>query len=893
MLLLPDSRLEDRRRLTREGELGGLFESLSAELEPLLQRDLYIPDAKALLSRRGGRCEKDGASLEFDPWSPHEHRCPRCGGVYSGEVHHRAWVMAYQLWLAERAVQSALFFALRGERRHLELARRILEGYAARYLSYPNVDNVLGPTRLFFSTYLESIWLLQICVAADLLSGAGEGSLRGAVVDRIIEPSRALISEFDEGSSNRQVWNNAALIAAATVLGDDRAFDMRLHGGASSLTGHLDQGLLSDATWYEGENYHQFALRGLWYGVTMAETRGVSVPPPLRDRFDRAFEVLYLTALPDFTIPSRKDSQYAVSLRQWRMAELGELGFARRGTPALASALARTYEAGHTRVETGRARSTADAERNVASGALTRADLGWRALLHAVPKLPVAQPRQPQSTLLEAQGLSVFRRSPDVYVSLDYGSYGGGHGHPDRLNLTLATGARRILDDLGTGSYVDPSLHWYRSTLAHNAPLVNGRSQPKANGVLVAHDERGAVGWTVSAVEWPEAGVRVERAIVVAPEYIVDELRWQASDTVRLELPWHLAGDCSLSFEESALDGEGGLEDGFGFVKDIECAEMPPASVAVVHGGADRTIGTWLTTDGASRLFRGWAPGQPSTQQRRFYLVRTRGREGRLRAVVSWSELARVAFTQSGVEVESPDRVRHRHRRDAQGWHVELFAMDARSSVDLAGFRDGPEKAAQGPAVQAPRISVPRSGVTFELGERHYRRSEQSWRSAGAPGATVSLQPSADQLTITIDVKAEAQRFAPADTSNEYDNEHPDTTAGGVQLYVKRAGKKGGWVLVPVMNTETVGVRAIQNWSEVAEPPRANWRPTSGGYQLRIDLPLGGERELDLDVLINESTAGRTRRRGQLVLSGAEGEFVYLRGDRHDETRLLGFRIAP
>ena len=37
-------------------------------------------------------------------------------------------------------------------------------------------------------------------------------------------------------------------------------------------------------------------------------------------------------------------------------------------------------------------------------------------------------------------------------------------------------GSARWLDDMGTGSYVDPSLHWYRSTLAHNAPLLDGKS---------------------------------------------------------------------------------------------------------------------------------------------------------------------------------------------------------------------------------------------------------------------------------------------------------------------------------------------------------------------------------------------------------------------------------
>jgi hypothetical protein len=46
-------------------------------------------------------------------------------------------------------------------------------------------------------------------------------------------------------------------------------------------------------------------------------------------------------------------------------------------------------------------------------------------------------------------------------------------------------------------------------------------------------------------------------------------------------------------------------------------------------------------------------------------------------------------------------------------------------------------------------------------------------------------------------------------------------------------------------------------------------------------------------VIINETAPGRERRRGQLVLSGARGEFVYLRGDRHDDVaRLLRFSLS-
>src|SRR5690349_14207057 len=284
------------------------------------------------MTRRGGRCEVDGTLLEFDPFSPRTHRCPRCGRVFDDDSHYRWWIMNYQLWLAERAVHAAALFVLRGDARHRALAEAVLGAYAERYLQYPNKDNVLGPTRVFFSTYLESIWLLQLIVALDLLemtSDAGSmTTLAARVRERIIQPSATLIAGYDEGLSNRQVWNNAALLAASRLLG--RGLSESALVGPSGLVAHLTSGLLADGTWYEGENYHLFAHRGHWYGVTMADAAGADLAPPLVARFSEAFATPFVTALPDFTFPSRRDSQYAVSLRQWRFAELAELGLVRQ-----------------------------------------------------------------------------------------------------------------------------------------------------------------------------------------------------------------------------------------------------------------------------------------------------------------------------------------------------------------------------------------------------------------------------------------------------------------------------------------------------------------------------------------------------------------------------------
>ena len=436
--------------------------------------------------------------LEFDPFQPHEHRCPRCGEVYRGELHDRFWIYWYQLWLAERAVHAATLSTLDVDDGFDALAFTILDGYAERYLSYPNLDNVLGPTRLFFSTYLEAIWLLQICVATDLLR-TRQPSLAGACdrPDHRAEPRdhRAVRrGRFQPpGVERRRAARRGAAHRRSSRGGERAVF------GPSGIAAHLSGGLLADGSWYEGENYHLFAHRGRWYGVTMAGRAGIEIADALLDRFQAGFAAPFATALPDFTLPSRRDSQYKISLRQWRIAEHCELGIARRADPVVVGALLRMYEAGHERGDTGRARSSADAERNARSSSLTRADLSWRALLCALTELPPPTAGATRSVLLDGQGIAVFRRNDArTYVALDYGHSGGGHGHPDRLNLLLANGDTRWLDDPGTGSYVDPSLHWYRSTLAHNAPLVDGRSQIRVNGTLAAYDERGAAGWIVA-----------------------------------------------------------------------------------------------------------------------------------------------------------------------------------------------------------------------------------------------------------------------------------------------------------------------------------------------------------------------------------------------------------
>ena len=156
------------------------------------------------------------------------------------------------LWLSERIAHLATAGVLAGEEKLVDGAGALLRDYSSKYFEFPNRDNVLGPTRLFFSTYLESIWLCNVIAAGHLLreGGALDDSTAEAV-GSIAEEAANLIGEFDEGLSNRQTWNNAALVASAVWFEDE---DLARHGieGRTGLIGHLVEGFGEDGLWYEG-----------------------------------------------------------------------------------------------------------------------------------------------------------------------------------------------------------------------------------------------------------------------------------------------------------------------------------------------------------------------------------------------------------------------------------------------------------------------------------------------------------------------------------------------------------------------------------------------------------------------------------------------------------------
>ena len=897
-----------REEIARSPDLSALYAHLRERAAPLLARLPPLPDAKALLSSDGGFCPDDGAVLTFDPWSPAEHRCPRCGKVVTGERHDRNWARFQHLWLVERAAHLATLAALGEDAPAARRAAEILRAYAARYWRYPNRDNVLGPSRLFFSTYLESIWIGHYLSAAALLRAAGlldDDTARG--VTQVADEAANLIGDFDEGFSNRQTWNNAALAAIATWF-EDEDLAKRAIEGPTGLLEHLLRGFGRDGMWYEGENYHLFALRALLTGAAWARHAGVDVftEPQLATRVRAALLAPALTALPDFTFPARKDSRFGVSLAQPAYMELWEVGLAElgrgergEGRDVIEGWLATLYGSGTMKPELSESYlHDAPIEPLTAPRSPSRRALSWCSLLHMLPELPADVPAwSPGSVLLDSHGLAVLRAG-GRYVSLECGRYGGGHGHPDRLHLTLHAGGTHWLADPGTGAYTARDLFWYRSTLAHNAPRLDRASQPAGDATCEAFD---------SGAEWVWVRGRygeLVRTIVSGPTYVIDVMELASRTDHTVELPWHFAGTGEIgrgTWTSADLADE--------FITRVE-RFVPDGGGPVAFTVADgpHTLNAFVSLEG--ELLRAEGPARPGAGRQTFYVARATGRAARFVSVLepgtASPSVRALRVKGSVIEVETDQGV-HRHAATALGWEIETRG----GRVRLAGAR-APEPPLEPfleldkptPTVGAALRTVappPLDGSLdgFDTGEPlrldledQYRRSEAPFPGPEDFSAVAYGSWDDDALYLAVDVTkrdvcVRAEDAPPLHLDNEPDEIHSD----GIQVYLgnPEGGEAVGYLILPG-HGNSIRAQGAGESRGVPEAVHGGWEPTPHGYRVTVAIAwpdwhrahVGGQ--LRFDLLVNEMEPGRERRSGQLVWSGGNG-WVYLRGDRQDPGR--------
>ncbi len=452
---------------------------------------------------RGGQHNQwyqcDACQRALTTISDTEHRCPGCGRVYSGPPYDDVIFSRQHAQNLARALDAAWSLALTDEAVFAADAREILLGYADRYERYPYHSNDRDPTRrrdsgghLREQTLSEAgMFVSQIAPAIDLVWADLDDAQRTRVLEHLVRPLVANVAKCRRGKSNWQSWHNAALFAGGVLLGDQELMRRSVLDPKDGFLLQMRACVSAEGMWYENSfGYHLYTLNALVHHAEAARHAGIDLfgHPALRRM--TTLPARYLMG--DGRLPRLGDDVDSTPEKAGRALEAV---YAATADPALRAVLPVT-----TSWESVRYGRALDADR---ATKLATSEL-FRSAGHAI---------------LRAGGAA----RPTALLT--FAPFGGFHDHFDRLGFVWhAFGAERGVDPgrAASQAYRLP-IHngWYRATLAHNAVVVDGRSQAGAGGELLGFAT--GQGCEVVAARTTAAypGVEHRRCLVLTEEYLV------------------------------------------------------------------------------------------------------------------------------------------------------------------------------------------------------------------------------------------------------------------------------------------------------------------------------------------------------------------------------------
>lgn len=559
-----------------------ILDSLAREVERRREHPLEVP----LLE--GGHlhdyfCPRHNVMLAFDWDRPTAHYCSLCRDYIVGDKRRDwAWVNVLHARNLDYLVCATYLYLATGERKYAEYIRDMLLDYASKYPTYfeHNTDRratALNSGRMFGQSLDEAVWASD-AARAYMVAKPVMTPREVATIEKGYLRVCADMLLKRRGGGNWQVWHNSGLIALGVALGDDSLIDTALNDPECGYRRLMEACVYADGWWNEGSpTYHYYPLRAMLLSAEALRCRGI-------DLFDgklfRMFASPAQGTYADLMFPAHNDGWHGESLTA--QVRLYELAYAHYRDPLLLNVLKRCYGAVP--------RNSYEALRNPDGAAF-----GGEAVL-------------PGSLVFGDLGVGILRSGRRTVV-LKYGPYGGGHGHPDKLSVSVHDGQRELLPDLGTSAYGVPVFRgWYRRTLAHNTVTVDGADQRPVTGSLTKFSASSSGGTVAAACSDAYAGVGMERTLTLRGERLKDIFTC-SSDSL------HTYDYVLLLTQQPRIDGESqaaefGDVPAYDYISDVRkydkhgefALEVPGAKIAIKVGrGA------------AFEVFTGEAPGIPSS----------------------------------------------------------------------------------------------------------------------------------------------------------------------------------------------------------------------------------------------------------------------------------------
>jgi hypothetical protein len=434
----------------------------------------------------GYYCPDHVVPLDFDPDAPTVHRCPVDGVVWEGPVFDGGWRCALNSRILDGIEAAGSVWQATGDTRYRDHVVDILLDYADRYPGLPPYGHHVGKGRVTGQSLEEAVWGIGIARAFDRVRDSLDpGDAKSIESNLLSEIGRHVTDQLMGKIHNIECWHLASLATIGVVLDDADLLALAMDG-EFSLPAQLREGILEDGWWAEGSpSYHFYMLASVLNAAIALRER---VPeflatPGLRDMFTTPLAMMRA----DFSLPAFNDGWNSISmpLGMAQYVQLYEQGFGLWHGQAEEDFLRSVYARGIERTSEAALTMGPDLTRAVPAHEWTR------------------------RTVHPASGYAILSDGPatdESYLLLKYGPHGGGHGHPDKLELDLHAFGVRLAPDAGSPAYISPLQGpWVRQTLSHNTVLLDEESQPPAQGRLRGYlDPRSnAVGVVDAEVSWP------------------------------------------------------------------------------------------------------------------------------------------------------------------------------------------------------------------------------------------------------------------------------------------------------------------------------------------------------------------------------------------------------
>jgi hypothetical protein len=581
---------------------------LISQADAALARPVEIPD-------RGGQwthwyaCKKDGSGLKTV--SPTEHRCPTCGAVYRGEPYDSIPITHLHGRNSQDIFTLGLAYGLTDERRYADRAVELLMGYVAKYPGYKLHDRngvvmVPGAVRPFFDgarvgaqTLDEAVWLIPVVQGFDLVWDRMDQGQREQLAEKVLRPSAETIRAQLMGIHNIQCWKNSAVGLVGLVLNDEKLIADAIDEPTRGFRRQIEGGVTKDGLWYEGSlGYHAYTMSALWPLAVAAGNAGVNL---FSDRYRLLYEAPIRLALPDGSSPGFNDSAGGAVQG---LVSMYDLAYARWDKPIF-----------------GRLIRKCDRVR-------------WQSLLWGADRLPGGNFLPTESDNLPVAGYAMLRTSPadgriDA-VAVRYGMHGGGHGHPDKLNIVMHGAGELLAVDPGSISYGAP-LHreWYRTTIAHNTVCVDQTNQKPVDGKLEEwHIGELATRLSATAAD-TTPGVLMRRSLGFrsgpsdGQSTLSDRFEVTSDRPHTYDWAFHCRGRLETDLKLSSGGGPPGTKNGYQHIRAVRQAQTDEDfTIKWTQGKARLTLK--MKGSPGTTVFIGEAPGRSPTERVPMIIVRRR-----------------------------------------------------------------------------------------------------------------------------------------------------------------------------------------------------------------------------------------------------------------------------